>query len=99
MDRIGVVEEFHFHDLEISSQFFADDAVLLVSPGDNLQLALGESAAECKVPRMRISTYKSEAVALSWKIMKCPLQVIYKLLPQGGIYQECQDLVHKKGVN
>uniref|UniRef100_A0A669EEJ8 Reverse transcriptase domain-containing protein n=1 Tax=Oreochromis niloticus TaxID=8128 RepID=A0A669EEJ8_ORENI len=86
MDRISrhsqVAEGFHFGGLRISSLLFADDAVLLASSGDGLQLALERFACECEAAGMRISTSKSEAMVLRRKRVECPLRVGDEFLPQ-----------------
>ncbi|KAK3548138.1 hypothetical protein QTP70_004870 [Hemibagrus guttatus] len=48
----------------------------------DLQHALGHFAAECKAARMRVSTFKSEAMVLDWKKVACTLQVGGEVLPQ-----------------
>lgn len=65
---------FCFGGLKISSLVFADDVVLLPSSGGDLQLALGQFAAECEASRKRISTSKSKVVALSQKRVCTPHQ-------------------------
>ncbi|MDF4405451.1 reverse transcriptase domain-containing protein, partial [Vibrio parahaemolyticus] len=86
MDRISrrsrVVEGVRFGDGRISSLLFADDVVLLAPSNSDLQLLLGQFAAECEAAVMRISTSKSEAMVLSRKRVDCPLQVRGEVLPQ-----------------
>lgn len=54
----------------------------LASSKVDLQLALDWFAAECEAMEMRISTYKSEAMALIQKRVECPLQIWENLPPQ-----------------
>ena len=70
-----MVEGVRFGDLRILSLLFADDVVLLASSNSDLQLSLGQFAAECEAAGMKISTSKSEAMVLSRKRVDCPLQV------------------------
>ncbi|KAK3519394.1 hypothetical protein QTP70_027533 [Hemibagrus guttatus] len=87
MDRISRrsqgLEGVRFGDHRISSLIFADDVVLLVSSGLDLQHALGRFAAECEAAGMRVSTSKSEAMVLAReKKVACTLQVGGEVLPQ-----------------
>ena len=66
----------------ISSLLFADDVVLLAPLSQDLQHVLGRFAAECEAAGMRISSSKSEAMALDRKKVACSLQVGGELLPQ-----------------
>jgi len=75
-----VRESVWFGDLEIASLLFADDLVLLAT--SNLQHALGQFAAECEAVMMRVSTSKSEAMALCRKMVECSLRVGIELLSQ-----------------
>lgn len=59
-----------------------EDVVLLTSSNSDLQLGLGQFAAECETVGMRFSTSKSEAKVFSWKKADCPLLVVEELLPQ-----------------
>jgi len=54
---------------------FLQNVVLLSSLGGDLQQALGWFAVNCKAARMRISTFKSQAMLLSWKKIDCPLKI------------------------
>lgn len=55
-----------FADLQIcSSDFFADDVVMLASLKGDLHLALGWFATRCKAAGMRVSTSISEVMVLS----------------------------------
>ncbi|KAK3550852.1 hypothetical protein QTP70_006160 [Hemibagrus guttatus] len=86
MDRISRrsqgLEGVRFGDHRVSSLIFADDVVLLVSSGLDLQHALGRFAAECEAAGMRVSTSKSEAMVLDRKKVACTLQVGGEVLPQ-----------------
>ena len=86
MDRISrrsrVGEGVEFGGRRISSLLFADDVVLLASSNSDLQLLLGQFAAECEAAGMRISTSKSEAMVLSRKRVDCLLRVGEEVLPQ-----------------
>ena len=70
MDRISRcsqgVEGFRFGNFRIGSLLFADDVVLLVSSGRDLQLSLMRFAAECEV---------AETIVVSQKRVECPLRV------------------------
>ena len=66
----------------ISSLLFADDVVLLAPLSQDLQHVLGWFAAKREAAGMKISTSKSEAMALDWKKVACSLQVGGELLPQ-----------------
>jgi len=57
-------ESVRFGDLRIASLLFADDVVLLATSDSGLQHALGRFAAECEAVGIRVSTSKSEAIAL-----------------------------------
>ncbi|KAK3510880.1 hypothetical protein QTP70_022839, partial [Hemibagrus guttatus] len=59
-----------------------DDVVLLAPSSLDLQHALGHFAAECEAAGMRVSTSKSEAMVLDWKMVACTLQVGGEVLPQ-----------------
>lgn len=61
--------------------FFADDMVFASSACD-LQHALGQFAAECEAPGMKVSTSKSEATVVFWKKVDCTLQIQEKMLSQ-----------------
>ncbi len=86
MDRISrqssMMEVVRFGGLRIPSLLFADDVVLLMSSNNDLQLSLGQFAAECEAAGMRISISKSETMDLSRKRVDCPLWVREELLPQ-----------------
>lgn len=79
-----MAEGFHFGGLRLLSQLFADDMVLLVSPGGGLPLTLEWFASECKAMVMRINTSKSEAMFLSRKRLECPGQE-QVAAPSGGV--------------
>lgn len=51
----------------VLSLLFPDDVFLLASSSYDHQLVLGWFASKCEVPGMRISTSKSEVMALSRK--------------------------------
>uniref|UniRef100_A0A8C5HIH4 Reverse transcriptase domain-containing protein n=1 Tax=Gouania willdenowi TaxID=441366 RepID=A0A8C5HIH4_GOUWI len=86
MDRISRrsqgVEGVRFGGLSIASLLFADDVVLLAPTYRDLQLSLDRFAAECEVAGMRISTSKSESMALNRKKVECLLRVGDEVLPQ-----------------
>ncbi|KAI3356554.1 hypothetical protein L3Q82_017759, partial [Scortum barcoo] len=75
-------EGVRFGNHRISSLLFADDVVLMVSSGQDLQHVLERFAAECEAAGMRISTSKSEAMVLDRKRVACPLRVGGEVLPQ-----------------
>ena len=73
--------------LQIPSLLFTDDMVLLASSNRDLQLTLGQFAVECEVAKMRISTFKSEAMVLSQKRVDCPLQAWEELLLRVKVFK------------
>ena len=89
------LESAQFGDLRIASLLFADDVVLLATSDRDLQHALGRFAAECEAVGMRVSTSKSEAMVLCWKMVECSLQVGSELLPQAKGVQVSRGLVHE----
>lgn len=70
MDRVSrcseEVDSVQFGCLRILFLLFADDLCVcfLDSSIDILHLSLGQSAAECEMDRMGISSFKSEATVL-----------------------------------
>ncbi|KAI3352306.1 hypothetical protein L3Q82_005177 [Scortum barcoo] len=99
MDRISRrsqgPEGVRFGNHRISSLLFADDVVLLASSSQDLQHVLERFAAECEAAGMRISTSKSEAMALDWKRVACPLQVSGEVLPQVEEFKYLGVFVHE----
>lgn len=53
--------------LSTQSLLYADDAVLLVTLGQDLQRALGRLTVECEAARMRVGSSKPEAMGLNQK--------------------------------
>lgn len=85
---------FHFSGCGISSLIFSD-VVLLAWSGDGLQLTL-----EWEAVGMRISTFTSEAIVLSWKRISWLLQVRVrdKLLPHAEAIRYLKVLgIHYRG--
>lgn len=66
----------------MSSLLFVDKLVLFASSNNELQLLLGQFAAECVVTGMKNSTSNSEAMVLSWKRVDCPFQAGEEIQPQ-----------------
>lgn len=79
--------------LRIQSLLFVDDVVLLASSSTYLQLVL---VMVCGPVWM--STYKSEAVVLSWDWMECPLQVGEEIQFHMEEFEYLGGLVHQWGV-
>ncbi len=77
MDRISRcsrgAESIRFGDLRIASLLFANKVVLLASSDRDLQQALGRFVAECEAVKMRVSTFKTEAMVLCCKPVDCSL--------------------------
>lgn len=88
MDRVSrcseEVDSVQFGCLRILFLLFADDVCVcfLDSSIDILHLSLGQFAAECEMDRMRISSFKSEAIVLGHKRVECPILVWNEKLPQ-----------------
>ena len=84
--------------LKIASLLFADDVVLMASSAVDLQRALDQFAAECKVAGMRISTSKSEAMVLSRKPVDCLLRAGNESLPQVKEFKYLRVLFTSEGM-
>ena len=101
MDRIyrrsQGVGEVWFGDFRIRSLLFADDVVLLAPSVSDLQLSLGQFAAECEVAEMNIRTSKSEAMVLNWKKVECLLRVGEEILPQVDEFKYLGELFISEG--
>ena len=87
-------KEVGFGGLQIPSLLFADDVVLLASSKSDLQLSLGQIAAESEAAWMTISTSKTEVIVPSWKSMDSPGWVERITSLSGGV-QVSQVLDHK----
>ncbi len=74
-------EGVRFGDHTISSLLFADDVVLLALQTRTFGMHW-DFAAECEEAGMKMSTSKSEAMAISREKVACPLQVGGEFLPQ-----------------
>ena len=101
MDRISRcshgLEGVWFSSHWISSLLFADDVVLLVPLGQDLQHVLGRFVAACEAAGMRISPSKSEAVVVDRKTMACSLRVGGELLPQVEKFKYLRPLFTNEG--
>ena len=85
MDRISRrsrgEEGVWFGNLRIASMLF-DDVVLLASSSHDLQRTLERFVADCEAGRMRVSSFKSEAMVVNRKQVECSLRVGDESLPQ-----------------
>ena len=101
MDRISRSsqggEGLWFGGLGLSLLLFADDVVSLSSSVCDLQCSLDYFAVECEMAGMRISTSKSEAMALSRKPMECLLWVGNEFLRQVKEFKYLGVLFASKG--
>jgi len=75
-----------FAELRITPLFFVDNVVLLATADHDLQHALRWFAAECEAVGMRVSTSKSEAMVLCWKMAECSLRVGSEWLLQVKVF-------------
>ena len=76
----------------ISSLLFADDVVFIAPSSQDLQHVLGQFTAKCEAAGVRISTSKSEAMALDRKKVSCSFRVGGEFLPQ---VEEFKYLIHE----
>ncbi len=83
-----------FGRLRTSLLIFVDDVVLKASSVCDLWHSLDQFTAECEAAGMRISTSKSEAMALSMKPANCPLLVGNEFLTQ---VKEFKYHIHERG--
>lgn len=75
------MKSVQFGNLKIQ-QFFANDMVLLASSARDLNHTLERFAAKCEAARGRVSTSKSKAMVVCWKMVDCSLRDGGELLPQ-----------------
>ena len=68
--------------MELESLLFADDIAQLSSSAEGLQQALDKLAAGCSDAGMRISTAKTEVMAISRTSVQCDLHVSGSSLKQ-----------------
>ncbi len=75
-------ENIWYGGLRIVSLLFADDVVLLALSDPDFHCTLGWFVARSKAAGTRVSSSRSEAIVLCWKVVDCSFQFLSESLPQ-----------------